>query len=409
MVERLARLPFATLFAIVWLLLSVAGTGLLVAVDSGDQSKYARLVHHGVVVVAQVTRTAPSNHDTVYYTFVVDGRTYASSDATNAPNPDASHLSVGDPLHVVYDRGDPRVSCACDPAKLRMAWWQYGIGALWVTSIVSVATTFGIRRLGRRWHASAGPIGLAPSYQAWASYLSERPSPGWYSDPWKTSPFRWWDGTTWTETVGTTAFRSRPAASRDGETDRFVGGMNVPSRLGYRLNTTVPLAVLTIGPAKLTIHPRPFPIPMFTDFQVALSDIARAFPVRGNFLTAAVGIELSDGQLAYFWTLQHQHRVLVALARRGAIIDSMPRRPVGAMRGQFAWLWQWTLSPTPSVAQLPGLSRTTMVITPISVVVGITLAIWMTLSGKSLGGWVFAAIGLVGAFHAARMWIMSRR
>jgi hypothetical protein len=47
----------------------------------------------------------------------------------------------------------------------------------------------------------------------------------------------------------------------------FVGGMNVPSTLGGRLNATVPPALLTIGENTPRIRPRLFGRVMFSEFE----------------------------------------------------------------------------------------------------------------------------------------------
>ncbi len=75
----------------------------------------------------------------------------------------------------------------------------------------------------------------------------------------------------------------------------FVGGMNVPSQLGGRLNATVPMVRLTIDGDTLRMHPRFLTAAMFSDFEVSLSEIVAAFRLRGTFMTSGVGFELSDG------------------------------------------------------------------------------------------------------------------
>ena len=163
--------------------------------------------------------------------------------------------------------------------------------------------------------------------------------PGWYPDPWRIAPYRWWDGSCWTGSV------SQPIGV-DSETtlanqDEFGGGMNVPSTLGGRLNATVPLALLTIGENTLQIRPRLFGRAMFSDFEVRLDQITAAFRLKGTFMTSGVGFELSDGQVGYFWTFRDQARLLSALRQRGVPIDPVPRRATGALSGQFGLLSKW--------------------------------------------------------------------
>lgn len=98
-----------------WLLTALAVGLFMFAVDRDEQRTAQALVDHGLVVTAVVTGTAPSDHNTVFYAFTVNGTRYATSDRSDAPNPEARDLRVGDPLHVVYDARDPNVSRAGDP------------------------------------------------------------------------------------------------------------------------------------------------------------------------------------------------------------------------------------------------------------------------------------------------------
>src|SRR5579872_1495099 len=125
--------------------------------------------------------------------------------------------------------------------------------------------------------------------------MSESPSrgsgttpPGWYPDPWRVSPYRWWDGTSWTGNVSAppSGAASDPSLAYPA---RFEGGMNVPSAIGGRLNATIPLVVLTIDDT-LRLHVRWF-VAMFSDFEVPIREIATAFRLSGRFMTRGVGFE----------------------------------------------------------------------------------------------------------------------
>ena len=185
---------------------------------------------------------------------------------------------------------------------------------------------------------------------------------------------------------------------------RFIGGMNVPALPGGRLNATMPFAVLTIDSDALTLHFRPFPIPTFSDFRVLLSNVATAFRLWGSPLAVGIGIELSDGQVAYFWTWR-QEAVLAALGQRGIPIDPAPRRAVGSLRGQFILYRRPTK--VPDVADLPGLSRQMMLIAPALLVAGIAIAAWFVSMGGASGWFVIPIAGL-SLFNAWRMWTSSR-
>ena len=186
----------------------------------------------------------------------------------------------------------------------------------------------------------------------------------------------------------------------------FVGGMNVPSTLGGRLNATVPLALLTIGESTLRIRPRLFGRAMFSDFEARFDQITAAFRLRGTFMTSGVGFELSDGQVGYFWTLRDQDRILSALQQRGVSIDPVPRRARGALSGQFGLISNWGRS-TPSVAKLPGFSRPMRVLMPFFMLAGIVVIVIFASMGTPFG-WLVAALGTVGLARSLVVWRRNR-
>ncbi len=155
--RRLSGVRLGVAFLLIWLGCGVIGALLISAMDHSNQALYSRLEHHGVAVNAVVTGTQPSNHNTVFYSFVADGRTYSSSDVSWPPNPEASQLAVGDKVYVVYDARDPNVSCACDPraAAVPAQWWRRLIAGLFLGSIIAVVITrrlFVSRRVASRWN-----------------------------------------------------------------------------------------------------------------------------------------------------------------------------------------------------------------------------------------------------------------
>ncbi|WP_190867732.1 DUF3592 domain-containing protein [Actinomadura sp. RB99] len=109
------RLKVAIAFGSIWLIVGAFFYVVISTVDHSNHHLYAVLDKRGVHARATVTRTAPNDHNTVYYTFTVSGTIYSSSDLADPPNPDASHLHVGDQIQIVYDIRDPHLSCACDP------------------------------------------------------------------------------------------------------------------------------------------------------------------------------------------------------------------------------------------------------------------------------------------------------
>lgn len=188
----------------------------------------------------------------------------------------------------------------------------------------------------------------------------------------------------------------------------FVGGMNVPSKVGGRLNATIPLVRLTIDANTVRMHPRFFASAMFSDFTVPLRAITAVFPLRSKFMTAGVGLELSDGQLAYFWSLGDRDRILSVLQQRGVAIDPQPRRALGAMSGQIRGLWSLGGSDSaPSVAELPGFSPNMRRLLPFLILFGTVVSVTIVSTGTPYG-WLGAVLGLVGVAQAFYFWRRSR-
>jgi hypothetical protein len=189
----------------------------------------------------------------------------------------------------------------------------------------------------------------------------------------------------------------------------FVGGMNVPSRLGGRLNATIPCVRMTIGADNLRMHSRFFLSAMFSDFEVPLREVTAAFSLTGSFMTSGVGFELSDGQLAYFWTLGDKSRILSVLQQRGIPIEAEPRRAHGAVSGQLGMLWNRGRSSSPSsVATVPGYSQPMQRLMPVFMILGIAVIVIFATRGTPFG-WFVAAVGTVGLVQSIVVWRRNRR
>ena len=59
-----------------------------------------------MVADAMVTDIQPQDYNTVFCSFMAGGVTYSSGGPSDAPNPAASELAVGDGLYVVFDATD---------------------------------------------------------------------------------------------------------------------------------------------------------------------------------------------------------------------------------------------------------------------------------------------------------------
>jgi hypothetical protein len=111
----------------------------------------------------------------------------------------------------------------------------------------------------------------------------------------------------------------------NGVSAEFVGGMNIPSPYHWRAYATRPMARLTISDHALRMCARfgiSAVVPGYA-FEVPLDQIACAFTVRRTFNSHdGVGLKLSDGQFAYFWTATDTTGIILAvLRRRGVCID----------------------------------------------------------------------------------------
>jgi hypothetical protein len=182
--RRIPRFPIWMVFVGVWLACGAVASIAISALDHSNQKVYAQLERHGVVVAATVTRTDPSNHNTVYYTFTVDGQTYNSADRAWPPNPEASRLAVGGSVYVVYDSRNPTISCACDPhaAAIPNQWWRRSITGLYLGSVIAVVITISVYRRRR---------GGTASWELWLRQR-RRPVSRWAAPPnWPVPPAGW--------------------------------------------------------------------------------------------------------------------------------------------------------------------------------------------------------------------------
>ena len=162
---------------------------------------------------------------------------------------------------------------------------------------------------------------------------------------------------------------------------RFVGGMNVPSAMG-RANATMPLAELTVRDGELVLRPRLFGAWILTDFAVPLSGIARAYPLRGRVMTAGVGLSLTDGQVAYFWTFDRA-QVLAALASVGVPVESEPQR------ASRVWsLWR----PGTTATRTPRLPRPLVALFPLLALASVLVLVWLLVSSPSPSFRVFIVL-----------------
>lgn len=111
-------------FALIWML------------ESHDRKLGDELSRHGAVTTATVTKSDPSNHNTVCFTYAVKGVTYSGCDRADFDK-EASQLPPGSQTHVTYDATKPSVYCVCTAASLESnAYTGPIVGALWLGTFV---------------------------------------------------------------------------------------------------------------------------------------------------------------------------------------------------------------------------------------------------------------------------------
>jgi hypothetical protein len=79
---------------------------------------FYKLSHGGVAIQGKVTLLEPEKHQTVYYSYEVDGMSYAGGGRAGYGNPGFSYLTVGETVLVYYLPTAPQVSCIGHPNEL---------------------------------------------------------------------------------------------------------------------------------------------------------------------------------------------------------------------------------------------------------------------------------------------------
>jgi hypothetical protein len=183
---------------------------------------------------------------------------------------------------------------------------------------------------------------------------------------------------------------------------RFVGGMNVPAVVG-RANASVPLAVLTVEEGRLYLRPRAFGAWMITDFSVALGDITAAFPLRPGLLRFGVGFEMTDREVAYFWTWRGDE-VLRALAWLGVHVDPVPHRASA--------VWRLRTPRGRTVTQPTAYSPALVALYPFTTALSVIVLVVLLATNPADVPWfplLLVPIWLAGFMATTTLWWRSRR
>jgi hypothetical protein len=179
----------------------------------------------------------------------------------------------------------------------------------------------------------------------------------------------------------------------------FIGGMNVPGASG-RVNATWPLAELTARDGELVLRPRAFAAWLFTDFAVPVSQVVHANPLSGTVMTPGVGLALSDGEVAYFWT-RRPDEVLTWLAHIGVRVDPQPQRASA--------VWRWWRRGSTAATRTPRLTRPLKVLYPLLALVSVPVLVWLLDGSPGPGFTTFVvAVWAAGLVTGTRLWWLSR-
>jgi len=111
---RRLRLVFFKVFGL-WL---VAALAIAIPLSQINLVQFYRLRKNGIRTSGVVMELQPNNHQSVYYSFEVAGKSYSNIGRAGFGNPEFCCLTVGQNLIVYYLPSDPWVSCSGVPDQL---------------------------------------------------------------------------------------------------------------------------------------------------------------------------------------------------------------------------------------------------------------------------------------------------
>jgi hypothetical protein len=100
------------MWIVAWVVLSLVFAGVF----SGQFRDYYHIYRAGRSTTGVVL--ARSAHESVQYSFEVDGREFRGISRPQQPNPAFRELSAGNKIQVYFDPGDPTINCVGDPKLL---------------------------------------------------------------------------------------------------------------------------------------------------------------------------------------------------------------------------------------------------------------------------------------------------
>jgi hypothetical protein len=156
--SRRALLFYVGSYVVIW----SAFFAFFWTVGSRDRQLGDELASHGVITTATVTQSTPENHDTICFTYDVNGTQYSGCGAADFGK-NASQLPPGSQTKVIYDARNPAVYCSCTPAELQQNGYQAPfIGAFWLGTFVWAGIATSRLWLLRRPPKSVAPLSVQP-------------------------------------------------------------------------------------------------------------------------------------------------------------------------------------------------------------------------------------------------------
>jgi hypothetical protein len=113
--------------------------GIFWSLESRERRLGDELTKYGLVTLATVTSSDPANHNTICFTYEVNGKPYSGCDNADFDK-DASQLPVGSQAHITYDSRDPSIYCSCTAESLQSnSYWAPIVGAFWLGTFMWIA------------------------------------------------------------------------------------------------------------------------------------------------------------------------------------------------------------------------------------------------------------------------------
>jgi hypothetical protein len=129
-----------------WLVLACLIAG---GIGNPNIHEFWRLAKHGIRCAGVVTEMTLANHNTVRYQYTVGNSIFSGQTQSDAPNPPAERLRVGDSLVVFYDPAKPSSSTLSDPhGLLKNEVVSVGLMSIVVPTFI----IFAVRARSKKWN-----------------------------------------------------------------------------------------------------------------------------------------------------------------------------------------------------------------------------------------------------------------